>query len=159
MPSELGLRGNTNVIRAFIAFGSASLIVSLLLLIASIFWPMEAEAVDMTSTPRAVDFNVQADRDRDTDALLEQIIERRLIKPAEIVAAVKDDGKAARLLKAIKLQGVVQMGTGYVAYVQIDKQGVKTVKSGDSLLSFSVEKVEPGKVTLTLEGVRVVLGH
>jgi hypothetical protein len=82
-----------------------------------------------------------------------------LIRPAAVQAAVKNDGTADRLLKKLKLQGIVQMGQDRVAYVQVEKEGVKTVRKGQTILDFAVDSIEPGKVTLSLQGVVVVLDH
>lgn len=95
----------------------------------------------------------------DIQSLLGRVAGACPIRPAQAVAAVKDDGAAARLLKMLKLQGVVQMGDGLVAYIQVEKEGVKTIRQGETILDFVVENVEPGKVTLSLQGVVVVLGH
>lgn len=96
---------------------------------------------------------------QDIQGLLGRVAGACPIRPAQTVAAVKDDGAAARLLKKLKLQGVVQMGDAMVAYVQVEKEGVQTVRKGQTLLQFMVEDIEPGKVTLSLQGVVVVLGH
>jgi hypothetical protein len=95
----------------------------------------------------------------DVDGLLKRIAGRRLIEPSQGLAAVKDTGAAARLLASLKLQGVVKTGDRLVAYVDVDKQGVSTVGAGDRLLDFVVKDVTPGRVTLTLDGVEVSLGH
>lgn len=84
---------------------------------------------------------------------------RALIRPAQVQAAVKDTGAAAQLAKRLKLQGVVALNGEYVAYVDVQEQGVKAVRVGEPLLDFVIKDVTPGKVTLSLEGVEVVLGH
>ena len=89
--------------------------------------------------------------------LMHQMAGRYLIKPAQIKAAVKDTGIADRLAKKLKLQGIVQMGGKSVAYVQVEKQGVKSVKEGDKLLEFLVEKIGADQVTLNLDGVQIKL--
>ena len=95
----------------------------------------------------------------DLDALLREMAGRRLIRPSQGLAAVKDSGAASKLLSKLKLQGVVRTTDRLVAYVQIDKQGTKTVRTGDKLLDFVVKDIESGKVTLSLEGVEVSLTH
>jgi len=95
----------------------------------------------------------------DTDGLLREMAGRRLIRPSQALAAVKDSGAASKLLGKLKLQGVVRTADRLIAYVQVDKQGTKTVRTGDKLLDFVVKNVEPGKVTLSLEGVEVSLSH
>ena len=82
-----------------------------------------------------------------------------LIRPAAVQAAVKNDGTAERLLKKLKLCGVVELGEERVAYVQVEKEGVRTVRKGQRLLDFVVEDIEGGKLTWSLEGVVVVLDH
>jgi hypothetical protein len=83
----------------------------------------------------------------------------RLIKPAQVQAAVKDNGLAQTLLKKLKLQGVIQVGSTLTAYIDVEKQGTQTVKQGEKILDFIVQRIEPGAVTLSLEGVEVTLGH
>jgi hypothetical protein len=82
-----------------------------------------------------------------------------LIKPSQVQAAVKDDGTAGRLAKQLKLQGIVQIGDELVAYVQVEKAGVKTVRKGQTLLDFLVEDIEAGKIKLSWQGVIVFLEH
>lgn len=93
------------------------------------------------------------------EPLLAKAATTELVRPGQVKAAVKDDGTAARMLKALKLQGVVQLNQSPVAYVQIEKQGVATVKKGDTILEFVVEGVEPGRVILSLNGVIVELAN
>jgi hypothetical protein len=76
-----------------------------------------------------------------------------------VQAAVKDTGVAQQLLKKLQLQGVAKMGDRFVAYVSVDKQSVVTVRDGDAVLDFLVESIEPGCVTLSLQGVLVRLQH
>ena len=95
----------------------------------------------------------------DLGPLLVKMAGVRLIKPPQAQAAVKDTGAAAKLAKKLHLQGVVKMGEELVAYIQVDKAGVKTVRQGGQILEFLVERVEPGRVTLSLQGVQVVLEH
>lgn len=97
--------------------------------------------------------------DRNLTGLLTTMAGRALIKPSQVQAAVKDTGLADRLLKQLKLQGVVQMGPETVAYVHIEKQGTKSVRRGEKLLDFVVKNIETGRVTLSLEGVEVLLEH
>ena len=96
---------------------------------------------------------------QDLRPLLMKMAGRRLIRPGQVKAAVKDSGAAERLLKKLKLQGVVQTGADLVAYIRVDKEGTKSVREGQKVLDFVVARIEPGKVTLTLQGVEVVLGH
>jgi hypothetical protein len=92
--------------------------------------------------------------------LLEKIAGRRhLIRAALVQAAVRDNGAAQKLLATLKLQGVIRIGSQYVAYVAVDKGGTATVHQGDSLSRFMVDKIEPGHLLLSLDGVTVTLGH
>ena len=91
--------------------------------------------------------------------LLVKMAGRRLIRASQGQAAVKDSGLAARLAKKLKLQGIVQMRGSLVAYIHVEKQGVKSVRAGDKILDFLVERMEGDRVTLSLEGVHVVLKH
>ena len=93
------------------------------------------------------------------EGLLAKTAGRHLIKPTQVQAAVKDSGAAARLVKKLKLQGVVQLGADRLAYIQVEKQGTNAVRSGEKVLEFVVSKIEPGKVTLSLDGVDVELRH
>ncbi len=93
----------------------------------------------------------------DIKGLRRKISGRQLIRPAQIQAAVRDNGAADKMLKKLTLRGVVQLGKDMVAYVQVGKMGVKSVRRGDKLLELIVKDVEPGMVTLSLKGVNVVL--
>ena len=95
----------------------------------------------------------------DIQPLLNSLAGRELIRPASMQPALKDDGSAQRLLKLLKLQGVIEFDSELVAYVQVEKEGVRTVRAGDKLLEFVVEKVQPSSVTLSLNGVTIALGH
>lgn len=91
--------------------------------------------------------------------LATKVASMELMRPARVQAAVKDDGTALRLAKSLKLQGVAQIGDEYVAYIQVEKEGLAAVRERQELLQFTVEKIEPGRVTLSLQGVRVLLGR
>jgi hypothetical protein len=94
------------------------------------------------------------------EPLLGKIAGRRhLIRAALVQAAVRDTGAAQKLLATLKLQGVVRVSGQYVAYVSVEKNGTATVHQGDTLSRFIVEKIEPGHLVLSLEGVTVTLNH
>jgi hypothetical protein len=97
--------------------------------------------------------------DRQVEPLLAKMAGRRLVRPAQVQAAVKDTGAAARLLAKLNLQGVVDIGGELVAYIQVDKRSVKTVRKGEKVLELTVEEIQPGSVKLSLEGVVVELSH
>ena len=92
-------------------------------------------------------------------SLLEKMAGRGLIRPPQVVAAVKDTGAAARLAKSLKLQGVVELGGSLVAYIEVEKRRVQALRKGETVLGFVVRDIGPGRVTLSLEGVEVILGH
>jgi hypothetical protein len=97
--------------------------------------------------------------DRPIQPLLVKMAGRRLIRPSQAQAAVKDSGLTGRLAKKLTLQGIVRVGGTLVAYIHVEKQGVKSVRAGDRILDFLVERMESDRVTLSLEGVQVVLKH
>ena len=82
---------------------------------------------------------------------------QELIKPLQGIAAVKDDGVAAKMAARLKLQGIVNMGGEFVAYVNVDKGSVQALRTGSTVLEFSVLKVEEKSVTICREGVQIVL--
>jgi hypothetical protein len=104
----------------------------------------------------------------DVRPLMAKAAGRHLVMPAQGLAPVKDTGAAAKLLERLKLQGVVQLGGEYVAYVAV-KSGAEatksrrggggslTVRKDDRVLGFTVKEVAPGKVTLDLDNVIVEL--
>jgi len=82
---------------------------------------------------------------------------QEMIRPLQGIAAVKDDGAAAKMASRLQLQGIVNMGGQFVAYVCVDKGSVVAIKTGGTILEFSVLRVEEKTVTLCREGVQVVL--
>lgn len=117
--------------------------------------------VDRQSTASGMALESRADSRAEIEPLLARLAGMPLIRPAQVQAAVKNDGSAERLLKKLKLQGVVQVGSELVAYIQVDDGGkvVRSIHSGQTVLDFNVENIEPGKVTLSLQGVVVVLSQ
>jgi len=91
--------------------------------------------------------------------LLVKMAGKRLIRPSQVQAAVKDTGAAQRLLAKLNLQGVVDMRGNLIAYIGVKGQGVKTVRQGGSVLEFVVKSIEPNRVVLSLQGVEVELTH
>ncbi len=143
--------------------GQAVLGLSLLLVLAAAFWPIQDDAAGSNAldAPRPAEVGLGSEPmdALDSQSLLLKMAGRRLIRPAQIQAAVKDTGAAQRLLSKLKLQGVVQMGGDHVAYIQVADRGVQTVRVGSSVLDFMVEAVESGRVKLSLDGVEVELTH
>jgi hypothetical protein len=82
---------------------------------------------------------------------------QEMIRPLQGIAAVKDDGAAAKMAARLQLQGIVNMGGQLVAYVSVDKGSAVAIKTGGTILEFSVLRVEERTVTLCREGVQVVL--
>ncbi len=158
MHREIDLNRGRAMAKVLFVGGSALLAMSFVLFLAALLWPIRSATQEHNATSRLQVALLDAPKQQ-TDGLFKKMAGRRLMRPSQIQAAVKDDGRAEKLLKALKLQGVVQLGTDYVAYVQIDKQGVRAIRSGETILGFSVENIEPGKVTLLLEGVQIFLSH
>ena len=111
-----------------------------------------------SATTRAIDAANSSDT-ANLRPLLIKLATSELLRPAQLQAAVKDDGTAQQLLKSLKLQGIIEMEQKNVAYIQVEKQGVKTVRVGETISEFTVEKIEPNRVTLSYRGVIVILGH
>jgi len=82
---------------------------------------------------------------------------QEMIRPLQGIAAVKDDGAAAKMASRLQLQGIVNMGGQFIAYVSVDKGPVVAIKTGGTILEFSVLRVGERTVTLCREGVQVVL--
>ena len=135
------------------------LVLSVALLAAAVFAPIGRTVDASVAAERALPMLPVMREEGDLRALLARTAGRHLIRPAQVQPAVKDSGDAQRLLKRLKLQGVVEIGSDMTAYIQLDKKEVKSVARGEKVLGFDVESIEPGKVTLSLEGVRVYLVH
>jgi len=122
------------------------------------FFPisLEGEPVDVA---RRRPVRGMAEGPKSVEPLLGKLAGRRLIRPAQVQAAVQDGGVAAKLLKQLTLRGVAQRNGGRAAYVEVEKGGTKVVRKGDTLLGFLVEDVAPGRVSLSLEGVLLELNH
>lgn len=129
-----------------------------LALAAACFWPIDSDAQPARSgtwkSLHALD-----ESPADVDRLIRKMAGRTLVKVAQVQAAVKDSGAAKELVKRLKLQGVVEMPDGLVAYIAVQGEGVATCRKGEKVLEFVVEDVQPGKVTLNLQGVVASLGN
>lgn len=121
-------------------------------------WPVKARA-DAARVGKQHKIEAWPEPAQSPDAMLSKMAGKELIRPAQVQAAVKDSGAAKTLAKRLKLQGIVQIGDAYTAYVQVEKEGVKSVRKGDTILEFAVKKVEAGKVTLSLDNVEVDLSQ
>jgi hypothetical protein len=133
-------------------------LLSAVLLIGSLVIPIQVSHNEWEKVP-VKKISPLVETRQDLQQLLVKMAGWRLIKPAQVQAAVKNTGLAQTLAKKLKLQGVIQVGSTLTAYIQVEKQGTQTVKQGDKLLDFLVQKIDPGVVTLSLEGVEVTLGH
>ena len=135
------------------------LVLSVALLAAAVFVPIGRTVDASVAAQKALPMLPVMREQEDLQALLARTAGRHLIRPAQVQPAVKDSGNAQLLLKRLKLQGVVEIGSDMTAYIQLDKKEVKSVARGEKVLEFDVESIEPGKVTLSLEAVRVYLVH
>ena len=158
MIAESGLRRAERLSYRFKIAAFGSLVVACALLLVALAVPI-APDVAMSKTVDNTQSKPMPLERRDLEPLLARMAGVRFIRPTQVQAAVKDSGAAKQLAKKLKLQGVVEMGETLVAYIQVDKQGVKTVRKGDAVLDFIVEGIQSGKVTLSLQGVEVVLQH
>lgn len=136
----------------------ATLALGLLALALAIALPVRAES-KVRPAVAGVERLREAWQKPDWAELLPALAGRNLIAPSQVRAAVKNTGEAAVLVKRLRLQGIVQMGGQPVAYVQVEKEGLKVVRKGDKLLEFSVDAIGAGHVNLSLEGVAVTLTH
>ncbi len=132
-------------------------VLALLAVAVASFYPLgeadpQAQAVE--TDLRALDDPPQ--NSVDLRSLVTKAAGRRLIRPSQVVAAVKDNGQASKLASKLRLQGVAQFGDALVAYVTRDKE-VTSVREGDELYGFRVEKISPSSVILSLDGVLVKL--
>ncbi|MGE5608212.1 MAG: hypothetical protein ACM359_03070 [Bacillota bacterium] len=159
MASEQAFRSRRLAGR-FFALGAGLSGGGVLLVLLAATLPIQAEP-ETKATAERVSLEPKPAARAEVEPLLARLAGMTLIRPAQVQAAVKNDGTAERLLKKLKLQGVVQVGSEMVAYIQVDDGGkvVRSVRKGQTILDFSIDGVEPGKVTLSLQGVVVVLGH
>ena len=133
---------------------------SVLAVAAALVWPVAA-AYSAAAPARSGAVSSQPAGVQDLQTVLDCLTARRrpLVSPAQVQAAVKDTGAAAKLAKKLKFQGIIQVDDGYVAYVQTEEEGLRTLRKGDAILDFVVRDVGADKVVLSLEGVEVMLGH
>ena len=151
-------RGRARYANLFLLVSITLLVLSVGMVIVAWTLPIKAD-VALEGTEIARDLGSWEAAEPQMEHLLVQIASRRLIKPSQVKAAVKDSGTAEQLLKKLKLRGVVKMGASRIAYISIEKQGTKKVQQGDKLLGFVIENITMGKVTLSLQGVEVILTH
>jgi hypothetical protein len=140
--------------------GVGALVIAGLLVPIAALAPIEPKDTSITSSAAGGVPSVRP-RPQDVKALQEMISNRTepLIRPAQSIAAVKDDGRAKKLAERLKLQGVVEMNGELVAYIAVDKGSAVSVRKGATLLDFEVATIDARTVTLSLEGVQVVLGQ
>jgi len=155
---ELSLHAQANTIRRFMMAGTIMLFVTLSLMAVAALVPIKTFASPDRShvndtIPRIASPQV------DIGPLLTRVAGSRLIRPAQVQAAVKDSGAGKMLLARLKLQSVVSLGGEQIAYVRVKDEGTQTVRVGGRLLDFVVESIDPGHVKLSLEGVIVDLRY
>lgn len=139
-------------------FGIAVLAASVAFLAAAVFYPIQADRAQ-GRTAAAKNLSWLDEPVADAKPLIEALAGRTLIKASGIQAAVKDSGASKELLKRLKLQGVVEMPEGLVAYIAVQGEGVATCRKGQKVLEFVVEDIAQGKVVLNLGGVQTTLSH
>jgi hypothetical protein len=124
----------------------------------AVWKPMESLVASITSPPPhpAV---VSGLEPLDVDAIASSAAGRRLVRPGLAVAAVKDNGTAAKLLAHLKLQGTITDGDRPSAYILVDKNDMRTVYVGDQILEFRIEEIGGNYVRLVLDGVSVALKY
>ena len=152
------LSGSSLGPRRFLAFGVALFVATACLLLAACFIPITIAEESMAassrqSVPQIVETTL------DEQGLTQTVAGRRLIRPAQVQAAVKDNGAAQRLLERLKLQSLVKMGGEMVAYVNVKGEGVQSVRTGGQLLDFRVDGIAAGGLKLSLDGVDVLLSR
>lgn len=150
--------GDFRATRRFMVMGVAAGVMTLSLLVFASVAPIAGSnrSANRSAQPSVPEFQGPV---ADTHSLLTKVAGSRLIRPAQVQAAVKDTGAAQRLLERLKLQSVVNMNGEPVAYVRVNKNGVQSVRAGGRLLDFLVESVKPGEVKLSLDGVVVTLRY
>ena len=158
MTNESSLQSAEHIADRLVKGGAILGMLSLISIVVAVVFPIQAETQKVgVSQSKGVTIRLPAKKDVDT--LLVMMAGRPLIRPPQIRAAVKDTGAAARLLKKLKLHGVIRMENELIAYIQISQERVKALRKGEKVLEFVVQTIEPGKVTLSLEGVEVTLGQ
>ena len=158
MAAEFMLPAGQKLINRFLMGSIVLLLVGLGLVLAAALMPVQ---IDVGKTAEKQDYQIQlaSATPPKIRSLQVKMAGRQLIRPSQAKAAVKDSGAAQKLLKKLKLLGVVQIDKERLAYISIDRQGTKSVRCGEQILGLAVQKIEPGRVTLSLQGVEVVLSH
>lgn len=158
MADELSLKKHAAAVRRFIGVGVAALGLSVALVLAAALVPMQSRASGSSMAGREAVPTIPRS-DPDLHQLLVKVAGSRLIRPAQVQPAVKDDGAAQELLARLTLQSIVQLGGEPVAYVRIENKGVQTLKEGGRILAFVVEEIKGGRIKLSLDGVMVNLTY
>jgi len=159
MASESDLQAANRLTTGFLAAGVVVFATAVALVALAALTPVDTAGDLGNLESRGLDLAAWSESRAEVDPLLRRMAGRRLIRPPEVQAAVKDTGLAGRLIKRLTLEGVVQIGQDFAAYIRVDKKSLETVRQGQNVLDFVVERIEPGKVTLSLQGVEVVLAH
>tara|TARA_B100000614_G_C14332253_1_gene405256 strand:+ start:155 stop:637 length:483 start_codon:yes stop_codon:yes gene_type:complete len=147
------------VIHRFKQSAVVTLCVGGVLVLLALLWPTHSDASGSYMASHRNEVPELVAPDSQLKTILAKVAGSRLIRPAQIQAAVKDTGAAQRLLSRLKLQSIVQMGSEPVAYVRVQGGSVQTVRRGGHLLDFVVDEIANGNVKLTLDGVSVDLTY
>ena len=139
--------------------GGVMLLIGVVAVVGAAVWPLPTDGVSGGDGRPGRAVPKLDDRGGASAGWYESLTGSRLIRPAQVQAAVKDTGAAERLLRQLKLQSVVEMDGEATAYVRVDQRGVQTVRAGGRLLDFLVESIRPGEVRLSLDGVVVALHY
>ena len=153
----VNLTEDTVKLTRYIYYASVVLcIISLSLLILCFLIPLGNQQVNSRgkSTTSYINHSISQ---YELKPLLEKMMLQRLIRPAQIQAAVKDDGLAQKLVKKLKLQGIVLQNEHYIAYVRLPDKRTARIRDNDMIIDFNVDRITSQSVTLSLNGVQVEL--
>lgn len=156
MTQDIGSDRGMRLIGRFRLVGVIVLAAGLACLAVAALTPVDAELREAGHSS-ARPFSPLPQPGADASDAMAKVAGSRLIRPAQMLAPVRDSGVAAELAKRLQLTGVIQSPQGLVAYVQPEKQPVLAVREGQKVQEFVVEKIEPNQVILTLDGVAVTL--
>ena len=158
MPSEREMRSIEHIGQRCWQVGILLIALALVAILIASLLPISASS-DSAYIPRHNQSDLLLPSDEDVKAMKAEMAGRRLVRPLQIRAAVRDTGAAAKLLERLKLCGIVQVGDERVAYIQIGNNGLATVRAGQNVSEFVVKSVNKSDVVLSLEGVEAVLQY
>ncbi len=158
MIDESVLRAAKRITDRFVLVSIVLLLLSFIAVVTAAVFPIDTD-VKTRATSEAAEFFPLVASEQNMNSLLLKMAGKPLIRPPQIKAAVKDVGTATQLLKKLKLQGIVKLGNSFVAYIEVDKHGVVTVRRGEKILEFVVKDIGAQAIVLSLEGVEISLSH